>query len=169
MKSVLDKRGNIAEVPGYFQIFLLVAIFAGLTFIVLDKFLDVTNNTLQTTSVVNESGGFINATGYQLAEYAANRTLSNVVVIDTDDSSVVSSNMYTINDTWYIFNATETGLTQINISYDYSTGEGSVAYDAINQSTQDLYDYGIGFLGIIILVTMVYLIIRIVSGSSDRK
>jgi uncharacterized protein YqhQ len=90
MRSVLAKRGSVAELPGFFQIMMLVVIFAGLTFIVLEKFLA-------------------------------------------------------------------------------STTDGSLAETAVNDTMNSLYDYGIGFLGIIILVTMVYLIIRIVSGGGKRK
>jgi hypothetical protein len=91
MRSILEKKkGSVAELPGFFQVMLLVVVFAGLTFIVLDKFLDATES-------------------------------------------------------------------------------GSTAESAINESTNALYDYGIGFLGIIILVTMVYLIIRIVSGGGRRR
>ena len=90
MRSVLEKKGSVAELPGFFQVMLLVVVFAGLTFIVLDKFMGTTDS-------------------------------------------------------------------------------GSMAQRAINDSTNALYDYGIGFLGIIILVTMVYLIIRIVSGGGRRR
>jgi len=79
------KKAQINQLPGFFQIMMLVVIFAGLTFIVLDKFLD-------------------------------------------------------------------------------SAETNSLAWTAINETTTDLYDYGIGFLGIIILVVMVYLILSIVSG-----
>lgn len=90
MRSVLEKKGSVSELPGFFQVMLLVVVFAGLTFIVLDKFMGTTES-------------------------------------------------------------------------------GSMAQQAINESTNALYDYGIGFLGIIILVTMVYLIIRIVSGGGRRR
>lgn len=76
--------------PSYFQVFMLVVIFVGLTFIVLEKFLG-------------------------------------------------------------------------------SVEAGSLAATAVNDSMYSLFDYGVGFLGIIILVTMVYLIIHIISGGSDRK
>ena len=85
----MNKKGNVAALPGFFQVMMLVVIFAGLTFIVLDKFVGTTD-------------------------------------------------------------------------------AGSTANDAIQDSTTALYDYGIGFLGIIILVTMVYLIISIVSGRKSR-
>jgi uncharacterized protein YqhQ len=91
MRSVLaEKKGSVAELPGFFQVMMLVVIFAGLTFIVLEKFLD-------------------------------------------------------------------------------STTSGSLSETAVNDTMYNLYDYGIGFLGIIILVTMVYLIIRIVSGGGGRR
>ena len=89
MESKLSKKGSVAELPGFFQIMMLVVVFAGLTFIVLGKFLATTDS-------------------------------------------------------------------------------GSLAETAVNDSQYALYDYGIGFFGIIILVTMVYLIIRIVSGGKSR-
>jgi heme/copper-type cytochrome/quinol oxidase subunit 2 len=88
--QMLDsKKAQISQLPGFFQVMMMVIIFAGLTFIVLDKFLGTTTS-------------------------------------------------------------------------------GTMAYKAINESTEDLYDYGIGFLGIIILVVMVYLIISIVSGRQEK-
>ena len=81
----LSKKGQVNQLPGFFQIMMLVVIFIGLTFIVLSKFKATQDDT-------------------------------------------------------------------------------SLAFTAINNSTQDLYDYGVGFIGIVILVTMVYLIISIVSG-----
>lgn len=91
MRGILDKKkGSVAELPGFFQVMMLVVVFAGLTFIVLDKFL---------------------------------------------------------------------GTTEAD----------SLAETAVNDSMYDLYDYGIGFLGIVILVTMVYLIIRIVSGGGRKR
>ena len=81
----LSKKGQVNQLPGFFQIMMMVVIFIGLTFIVLDKFLD------------------------------------------TQES-------------------------------------GTLEWTAINETQTDLYDYGVGFIGIIILVTMVYLIISIVSG-----
>ncbi len=89
MESKFSKKGSVAELPGFFQVMMLVVVFAGLTFIVLGKFLATTDS-------------------------------------------------------------------------------GSLAEKAVNDSQYALYDYGIGFLGIIILVTMVYLIIRIVSGGNKR-
>ena len=85
----MNKKGNVSALPGFFQVMMLVVIFAGLTFIVLDKFVGTTD-------------------------------------------------------------------------------AGTTANDAIQDSTTALYDYGVGFLGIIILVTMVYLIISIVSGRKSR-
>ena len=92
MKSIIEhKKAQVNQLPGFFQIMMLVVIFAGLTFIVLDKFLSAAESS---------------STG----------------------------------------------------------GANSTAYLAINDTTNALYDYGIGFLGIVILVVMVYLIISIVSG-----
>jgi len=81
----IGKKAQISQLPGFFQMMMLVVIFAGLTFIVLEKF-------------------------------------------------------------------------------SSTTTAGTLAQTAINDTTKNLYDYGIGFLGIVILVVMVYLIISIVSG-----
>jgi len=67
-------------------------------------------------------------------------------------------------------NATTTTYDNVslNYSYDYISGRAS-GYTAINSSMTSLYDFGVGFLGIIILVTMVWLIIKIVSGTTKRR
>ena len=118
------------------------------------------------TSVVYETGGWVNATGYQFSEYAPGRTLGTVTVIDTDDNSTISSDTYTINGTWYIFNATETTLTQVAFTYDYSIGTNSAEYNATQEMVTNFSTFPsligligtIIFLGIVIGVIVAYFI-----------
>jgi hypothetical protein len=72
-------------------------------------------------NVTGESG-YINSTGYQLSKYSPSRTLGNVVMVNASDNQTISSSEYTINDTWYVFNATSSTYSQVNIQYVYSEG-----------------------------------------------
>jgi len=173
MRCVLDKKGNVKQLPGFFQIMMLVVVFAGLTFIVADKFKDTTiaESTVTTTLAVANESGYINATGYTLAEYGTGITISGVVIINSTDNTTIGAGNYTLAS-GVITNATATNWDAAGVSYSYSSdgiGTGLNPYNVINDTETAIYDYGIGFLGIIILVTMVYLIISIVSGSGKRK
>jgi len=165
----LDKRGQtgVSQLPAFFQIMLLVVVFAGLTFIVLDKFLGVSYESTS-GSVVNESLSPI-AAGTDLS-IATLRSVSCIVskVLNNTGNAVVATGNYT-ETACAIENSTQscaagTCVTPWNVSYSYTYEADTTASDAVNSTTWALYDYGIGFLGIVILVVMVYLIISIVSG-----
>ena len=165
----LDKKAQtgIGQLPGFFQIMMLVVIFAGLTFIVLDKFLDTSYDST-TLSISNETLSL--ATSYDNVSISGLRDVTCFSVFITNQSGAVTvdASNYTI-DNCQVYNKTSTeagkwvGVTW-NASYSYTYEDDTSASTAINDSTSDLYDYGIGFLGILILVVMVYLIISIVSG-----
>ena len=161
----LDKRGQINQVPGFFQIMLLVVIFAGLTFIVLDKFIDTSYETTS-ASIVNESTTPTDV-GVNLAKYTL-RDVSCGAITKIYNASNFTIGMGTpLNFTQtncLLQNKTSYYGTKWLVSYPYTYEDDTMASNAVNSTSNDLYDYGIGFLGIIILVVMVYLIISIVSG-----
>lgn len=148
-----------------FVIGLLVMIFS-----IMGAELIASTDTSVTGNVVNETGGFINATGYTLAEYSAGRTISNVVVIDTDDNSTVSSNLYTVTN-GVITNATETGLTQITISYTWIEGTPQQSSQVMNDtvvalsSVVDWYDIFIVIGAMVVLILLTVIIITAIRSS----
>lgn len=149
---------------------LLVVIFAGLTFIVLEKFLDTSYDKSTAATSVNESLAKPTTAGITLAVGNTARdgscgTITHVLNGTTGAGITITSGNYTqtgcsvVNTTsWAAY------TTTVRFTYPYTYSADTTASNAINATTWDLYDYGIGFLGIVILVVMIYLIISIVSG-----
>lgn len=168
MLKKLDKRGQagISQLPGFFQIMLLVVVFAGLTFIVLDKFLGVSYDDNTAGIYVNETIGNATTTGKILAADSLRNGACGTItlVVNITGVTIAPGNYTQIGCT--VYNATNVSTlgTYWKVTYPYTHSTDTMASNAINDSTGYLYDYGIGFLGIVILVVMVYLIISIVSG-----
>ncbi len=176
MKKILDKKGNIKELPALFQILMIAIVIAGLVFIVSDKFKATTvTDSLVTGTVQGEAvtaASFTNGTGWTLVKSTTEPYFRSpsIVAVYNNTNVLLTSGNYTLTGN-VLKNATAlAGLANVKVNYTYSyVGSGLSSYKVINSTEQDLYDYGIGFLGIIILVTMVYLIIRIVSGSGRKN
>jgi hypothetical protein len=162
----MNKKGNVSELPNFFQIMMMVVIFAGLTFIVLEKFQDATYDPTTATVSSEEvtAAYFTNGTGWTLASTNTSATDYAIVALYNASTVLQLSGNYTLTGN-LLKNATAfTGGTNMKVNYTYLYDADTTATRAVSGATTDLYDYGIGFLGIIILVVMVYLIISIVSG-----
>ena len=165
----INKKGSVSALPGFFQVMMLVVIFAGLTFIILDQFADSSARDSLTSTGTNLESGWINATSYTLVNAGLERFQNPAITViynvtnstgGTLNIPIITSGNYTLSGLGVLTNKTTTTWNSVTINYTYDyIGSGLSPYVVINDSTNDLYDYGIGFLGIIILVTMVYLII----------
>ena len=170
MLKKLGKKGQtgIGQLPQFFQIMLMVIIFAGLTFIVLDKFILIGYDKGTSVSVINESispsMSGVNLSVHNLRDVTC---IAPTKILNTTNSYDIAVANITLTKC-QISNSSQVGCAGCTkpwlVTYSYTWSADTSASDAINTSTHDLYDYGIGFLGIIILVVMVYLIISIVSG-----
>jgi hypothetical protein len=148
---------------------MLVVIFAGLTFIVLEKFLETSYDKGTTGSIANESVT-PTAVGVNLgaSSYRDGSCSTIVTILNKTNNIVIAVGNYTQTDC-LLQNTTQSCVAGFcvppwRVSYSYAYSADTTASNAVNQTSNDLYDYGIGFLGIVILVVMVYLIISIVSG-----
>lgn len=167
---LLNKKAQVSQLPNFFQIMMLIIIFVGLTFIVVDKFVGVTYTPTSVT-VLNESTypTRVAEAGVALGN-AAKRDCSATIlaVVNRTTNYLIASPNYSVSGCTIRFS--DTGAngfvnnTYWNVSYTYSWSADTTASNAINETSTNLYDYGVGFLGIVILVVMVYLIISIVSG-----
>jgi len=163
----LDKRGvsGVSDLPKFFQLMLLTVIFIGLTFIVLDKFVGVSYNKLTVGDAVLNEDGHCNTTGYAMAEGAARDFVANITTMVNASSGLqINSGNWSISSTGVLLNASGEVWDSITMNYTWTYSADTQASEAVNDTTNALYDYGVGFVGILILVIMVYLIISIVSG-----
>ena len=84
---------------------------------------DLLTSSRTTGSVVNESDGYINITGYQLdglnAQYVPG-TISIITVHNNTNALVLGSGNYTVSSTGLVTNASEDTWTDVNITYSSS-------------------------------------------------
>ena len=127
--------------------------------------------TSTTTSVVNESGGYVNATGYTLADYGAlNGVYSIDAVHNATDGDLLDANRYLLTD-GVLTNATEVNWATTNVSYSYT-------YDASNGATEVMGDTTTGIATVtdwfpifivigamVVLILLTVIIITAIRGS----
>lgn len=116
-----------------------------------DSFVDVA-----TVAITNETGGFINSTGYTLT----NSTVCNfedaaiTQVLNATDGVLITSGNYTLTGS-VLANATETTWTNVLVSYTYNWG--AEACEASQTSITQFASYPalVGLVGTIIFLGLV--------------
>lgn len=119
-----QKRGqaNIALTAGL--IFGIATLIVGIiiAFVVVSTLTDANllTSDRDTYTVTNESGGYINATGYTLDEYDANTRLDFTITAayNASDGELIAAGNYTLSN-GVVTNATVTVYSTANFSYSY--------------------------------------------------
>lgn len=137
--NIQEKKSVLGPVISVFVTLLVVAVMAGLTFIFIAglKTTTLTASTTTPATIVNESGGFLNLSGYVVAN-AGQTGFSNfqVLLINNQSNQVtIGTGNYTVEANGRVRG---TGLqfnwTNVNITYSFNFVDGShdEAYGAIN-------------------------------------
>ena len=157
-----NKKGQLGELVPIVTTLIVIALLIGSGMLIIEKFRD--DDSLKDTSrtVTNETGVYINETGYTLdgASYPGfNLGVISSVYNETGD--VILSGNYTLSSNGVLTNATTTTWDEfkVNISYTHDYGEG--AWVGAN-STIDALTTIPDLLGLIILIFMVGIILAIV-------
>lgn len=126
-----------------------------------------------TGSVTNETDGFINETGYALAQSSLSGfSLTSIVILDADDNSTIGAGNYTVTS-GVITNATTQDYVSILISYEYTYSTGSnLAGVNVSQVSNDFGSFVtnlIVFLAIIGIIIGVTWLVYDVRKLLDKK
>ena len=82
---------------------------------------DIFSNIDVDSSVVNDSAGYINETGYTFVfSDQTDIAYTNVAIINNSDNVTILAGNYTVSAVGVLTNATEQDYTDILISYDYA-------------------------------------------------
>ena len=162
-----QKKSVMGPVISVFVMVLVISILAGLTFLfsaeLKDTSIDVSSKT--SLSVTNETGGFINSSGYTLATATAlgfsNPSISSIV--NRTDNSTLSSSLYTVDNDGLLTNATAVVVIDdaIGITYTYTRVLDEIAYKSIND-TEDAGATIVGYLPLIFIALIFGAILTIV-------
>ena len=142
-------------------------------------------NDATTITVTNETGGYFNSTGYQLAQFNSTTTSFSVTSAfnATDDAPINSSEFTVPNATAFVFNATNTEYPDVLISYTYAHSFPSQGLtdtnNFISNYTTSLLNtssqfpvvgtiIGVGLLLFILIALLVFALVRMnkVGGTS---
>jgi len=123
IRKIKQKKGVMNEVVSVAILVLVVSVLFGLTFLFVSSLKDTTRtNVEQTYTVTDESGAYINETGYTLA-YAS-----------SDSGTILLSGNYTLSTIGVLTNASETTWDDVNVSYTYASASAETAYQAVNDT-----------------------------------
>ena len=163
MKSniIKSKKGQLGNLQGIIFALIIVGILLGAGFFILDEFLNQTDNVV--ASVTNESGAYINSTGYTLNDVSVigfnSPTIVQIVNATDGDGTIIANGNYTLSSAGVLTNATATTWADVNVSYSYL--KGSSAFTGVNQTITAMLVIP-SLLGLVVLIAMVGIILAIV-------
>jgi len=156
------KKGQLSSLPSIIGTLLIVGLLVGVGMLVSQEFRDQDSLSAHSKTIANESGGFINQTGYTLDSEDGSKTHTFTItqIINATGGEVVESRNYSVGiNTGIVTNASDTTWPTVNITYDYKTGER--AWTGINDTIESMTVIP-SLLGLIILVVMIGIILAII-------
>jgi len=156
------KKGQLSSLPTIIGTLLIVGLLIGVGMLVAQEFRDQDSLSAHARTVTNESGCFINATGYTLASEDGSKTHSFAIttVFNNSDGITIESGNYSVGtNTGIVTNASTANWDDVNISYTYKTGEK--AWTGVNDTIEAMTVIP-SLLGLIILVIMIGIILAII-------
>ncbi len=170
---MITKKKGI-ELNQAFSAVLVVVLVAVLVIIGIFLF-DILGDTFVNTAVTvtNESGAYINATGYTLDNAAVCNFNTPVIttIYNASDGVVITSGNYTVSSVGVLSNITATNWADVNASYIYNWG-GEACEASDNMITQFAnYPALIGLVGTIVFLGLVIGILVasfVFGGREDR-
>jgi len=121
-------------------------------------------DTTKTIAVTNESGVWINITGYTLNNYNSSWTgitVTNIVNATDGDGTAVAVANYTLTTVGYLDNKTAVTFADVNISYTYvytiANNEGSSVTEMSGNFTDGIDEISTKIPTILLIVAVVFL------------
>ena len=129
-------------------------------------------------TITNETGAYINATGYTLDQASATGFASPVITaaFNATDNSTIGTGNITVSDAGVITNATVTNWADVLISYTYTYETTSNTQSVINNGTSGLSDFfsnvtvWLSLLGVVIIILIIAAVVAVVNrfGSTSQ-
>ncbi|MFB6246870.1 MAG: hypothetical protein ABEI74_04755 [Candidatus Pacearchaeota archaeon] len=179
MKAIKDKKGVMGlNVAKQFLVVLLALVIIGVTALIVFQSLGDSSaiDSTSTKTVNNETGAFINSTGYEFNKQGVG-TISVIEARNASDGTVIGSGNYTVNnsaDPIVLLNATTTTFSDVNIDYNYEVDSGE--QNTIDNASSGISDFfantgtWLSLLGVVILILIISAVIFVVNrfGGSNK-
>ena len=173
---------GIGVAKAFLIVLLTVVIIGTVSLIVLNSLEDATDSTeTLSASVANETGGYINTTGYTL-DNADARGFSSVAVtevLNNTGGEFIEPGNYSISAAGVLTSATVVNYSDVNISYTYNYIVGNEIESTVNNASGGIAEFftntttWLALLSIIIIILIISMVILVVnrfgsdSGSTD--
>jgi hypothetical protein len=159
MKS---KKGQIAVLQGVIVSIIIIGILIGAAFLMLEEFLGQDNFLDTGVTVTNETGGYINETGYTV-DSSTVREFQGLSVTaarnSTSGQTILVGNYSVDSSTGVITNATTT--TWSNVEFDYTYTTVSDSWVGVNDTITALITIPT-LLGLIILILIIGIVLAVI-------
>jgi len=153
----LDKKGqlSIGDAPKVVLIVGLIFLLMATIAFIGEKYGDSIEN-IDSATVTNESGAYINSTGYTLANAGAYSFANPVIVsaYNNTDNIIILSGNYSISSTGVLTNATTTTWADVNVTYTYNWYDRSSAFNATIGLQTEISD-NVSIAGIVLTISLV--------------
>lgn len=160
------KKSVMGPVISVFVMVLVISILSGLTFLFVAQLKTQVQDTATFTSVTqrNETGAYINSTGYTLGNSTLLGFKSPVIVrlANASEGTIAAANYTLIGNKIYNATANEySGSYNVTYTYSYISPSDRTAYDAVND-TESAGATVVGYLPLIFLAVIFGAILTLV-------
>lgn len=130
-------------------------------------------------SVTNETGAYINATGYTLDKASETGFSSPAITAayNYTDNTLIGSGNYTVSDAGVVTNTTTTNYDNVSISYTYNYETTSNEEKVVNNASSGISDFfsntsvWLSLLGVVIIILIIAAVVSVVNrfGSEQQS
>ena len=129
------------------------------------------SSTVTAGSVTNETGAYINSTGYTLdsASLTGFGSPSITLALNATDNSTIGAGNYTLSSAGVLTNATATTYDDVLISYTYTITSDSDTQAVIGNTTSGLNSFfsnigvWLSLLGVVIIILIIAAVVAVVN------
>lgn len=156
-----NSKSQLGNIQGIVISLIVIGLLLGAIFIILDSFIGNLDNTPVT--VTNESGAYLNETGYTVDDSSVTGFNSFSITagwnFTDNDGTIIPVANFTVSQNGIITNASEITYANINISYTYQRGESS--FVGVNDTITALLTIP-ELLGLVVLIAMIGVILAVI-------
>lgn len=157
---MLSKKGQLGNLQGIIISLIVVGILLGAAFMIFAQFQQ--QDTDNQYSVDNETGAYINSTGYTVNESDTDgfNSFSVTEARNVSDGTVISDSEYTVDSSdGIVFNATAKTYPDVNLDYEYEAG--GETYGALEGVIGSI-DIIPQLLALVVLIAVIGIILAVV-------
>ena len=165
----MNKKGQMSSGPemilSWIIAFGLIGLIASVFLLINTEFKEETY-LFTTTSVTNESGAYVNSTGYTLSGASDFKAKDFVItaawnVTNVTDPVLIASGNYTVSTAGVLTNASTTTWSTVNVSHTHKVGESTTATEGIEDASSGIAKITskLPLIGTIIVLSVILVIV----------